>query len=149
MLSVAEAKARFPNLEASRAGRRFMTWMMNWMMGDTYRSEGWFPDGFRRTMGPPDERLPELASGLGVIVDGVAKFYPADRVGEGIDDTVGTRSLRVAPAGENGLVEAVFVSADSSSRPLQLLTRWYGFAYTYPGCEIYGGAAPSEDAPEE
>ena len=59
-------------------------------------------------------------------------------VGEGIDDTVGTRSLRVAPAGENGLVEAVFVSADSSSRPLQLLTRWYGFAYTYPGCEIYG-----------
>jgi hypothetical protein len=25
------------------------------------------------------------------------------------------------------------------SRPMQLFTRWYGFAYTFPGCEIYEG----------
>ena len=24
------------------------------------------------------------------------------------------------------------------SRPQQIFTRWYGFAYTFPGCEIYG-----------
>jgi hypothetical protein len=23
------------------------------------------------------------------------------------------------------------------TRPMQLFTRWYGFAYTFPGCEIY------------
>ena len=26
-----------------------------------------------------------------------------------------------------------------AERPLQLFTRWYGFAYTFPGCEIYDG----------
>jgi hypothetical protein len=24
------------------------------------------------------------------------------------------------------------------SRPMQLFTRWYGFAHTFPGCEVYG-----------
>ncbi len=26
----------------------------------------------------------------------------------------------------------------AASRPMQLFTRWYGFAYTFPGCDIYG-----------
>jgi hypothetical protein len=25
------------------------------------------------------------------------------------------------------------------TRPMQLFTRWYGFAYTFPGCEVYEG----------
>jgi hypothetical protein len=25
------------------------------------------------------------------------------------------------------------------ARPMQLFTRWYGFAYTFPGCEVYEG----------
>lgn len=24
-------------------------------------------------------------------------------------------------------------------RPMQVFARWYGFAYTFPGCEVYGG----------
>jgi hypothetical protein len=27
---------------------------------------------------------------------------------------------------------------DDDSRPFQIFTRWYGFAFSYPGCEIYG-----------
>jgi hypothetical protein len=26
-----------------------------------------------------------------------------------------------------------------ASRPMQMFTRWYGFAYTFPGCQIYEG----------
>ena len=25
------------------------------------------------------------------------------------------------------------------TRPMQMFTRWYGFAYTFPGCEVYEG----------
>jgi hypothetical protein len=28
-------------------------------------------------------------------------------------------------------------SHSSPNRPLQLFTRWYGFSYTFPGCEIF------------
>jgi hypothetical protein len=27
---------------------------------------------------------------------------------------------------------------DDNTRPMQLMTRWYGFAFTCPGGEIYG-----------
>ena len=27
---------------------------------------------------------------------------------------------------------------EDESRPFQLFTRWYGFSYTYPGCDIWG-----------
>jgi hypothetical protein len=27
--------------------------------------------------------------------------------------------------------------AKKSERPMQLFSRWYGFAYTFPGCEVY------------
>ena len=27
----------------------------------------------------------------------------------------------------------------TSARPMQVFTRWTGFAYTFPGCEIFGG----------
>jgi hypothetical protein len=29
--------------------------------------------------------------------------------------------------------------ARAVTRPMQLFTRWYGFAYTFPGCELYEG----------
>lgn len=39
------------------------------------------------------------------------------------------------------LKEGVLRSAEgveqSMDRPMQMFTRWYGFAYTFPGCEIY------------
>ncbi len=28
-------------------------------------------------------------------------------------------------------------TAQTAEQPMQLFTRWYGFAYTFPGCEIY------------
>jgi hypothetical protein len=27
--------------------------------------------------------------------------------------------------------------ADTGEQPMQLLSRWYGFSFTYAGCEIY------------
>ena len=26
---------------------------------------------------------------------------------------------------------------ETAARPIQMFTRWYGFAYTFPGCEVY------------
>ncbi len=26
---------------------------------------------------------------------------------------------------------------ETATRPMQMFTRWYGFAYTFPGCEVY------------
>ena len=29
--------------------------------------------------------------------------------------------------------------AQATDRPMQMFTRWYGFAYTFPGCQVYDG----------
>ncbi len=39
----------------------------------------------------------------------------------------------------NGMLYNEQGERQPAARPLQLFTRWYGFAYTFPGCEIYGG----------
>ncbi len=47
---------------------------------------------------------------------------------------------------EGGLVDSQG-SSRAITRPMQLFTRWYGCAYTFPGCEIYGH--PSSRARKE
>ncbi len=34
----------------------------------------------------------------------------------------------------SGIPQALF---DDGERPMQLLSRWHGFALTFPGCEIF------------
>ena len=93
---------------------------------------------FRASMsGPIDNRLPEGEQGLGVMTDDHhAKFYPLRSLGAGpvADDWLG-RTLTITLGEVDGIPSARW--ADDGKAPMQLLTRWYGFAFTYPDCEIY------------
>ena len=98
-------------------------------------TKGVIPPFFRGTMGEADERLDELSNGLGVVVEGRARFYPLDRLGEPIEEDWSGRTLRVALGELDGAPQAVWT--DDGSRPMQLLSRWYGFSFSFPGCGIY------------
>lgn len=96
---------------------------------------------FRKSMHKKiDPRLPEGEQGLG-LVDGTeqGKFYPVKMIPEGgegevIDEWLG-RKVRIKRNPLDGVPFATWV--DSEETPMQLLSRWYGFSFTYPGCEIY------------
>jgi hypothetical protein len=100
-----------------------------------------------RTMnGPFDERLPAHTLGLGVMdVAHQAKFYPVDVIPYGgqIEDRWQDRPLLITrPAATNGIPSAQW--ADSGTRPMQTVIRWYGFAFTYPNCAIHHSTAKND-----
>ena len=105
-----------------------------------YRINGrrFFPPSFRRSMSQPiDPRLPPFTQGLGVLSADDSKFYPMDTVPRGgaIDDRWRGRPLRVERAAADGVPFARW--HDGTDSPMQLLSRWYGFSFTYPDCGIY------------
>lgn len=96
------------------------------------------PPPFRHTMGSEiDPRLDKLAQGLGVVDGHAAKFYPMDLIARGdtIVDTWQGRELAVERRSLDGVLHAVW--QESGEEPMQLLSRWYGFSFTYPDCELY------------
>ena len=97
----------------------------------------YLPFFFRWSMqSETDPRLPELTQGLGIILDGQAKYYPLSTIPpNGLEDRWLNRSLRVERNKIDGVPRAIW--QDTGEYPMQLLTRWYGFSFTYPGCEIY------------
>lgn len=83
-----------------------------------------------------DPRLPELTQGLGIILNGRAKYYPLSTIpSNGLEDRWLNRSLLVERNKLNGVPRAIW--QDTGEYPMQLLTRWYGLSFTYPQCEIY------------
>jgi hypothetical protein len=94
---------------------------------------------FRLTMhGKVDPRLPEGEQGLGLRDElDRAKFYPVALipVGGAIEDEWLGRKLHIERNTLDGVPFATWV--DTGEPPQQLLTRWYGFSFTYPNCEIY------------
>ncbi len=86
-------------------------------------------------MGEKDTRLPEFTQGLGVVVDEQACFYVMNEIGDSIQDDWGGRVLSVK---RNPIDSVPFAEWEDGSRPFQLFSRWYGFAFTFPGCAIYG-----------
>lgn len=101
-----------------------------------------FPPGFRKTMNAEiDSRLPEGENGLGVMDDTYrAKYYPLSVIPKGgsIEDEWMGRRLIVERGPIDGAPKAHWAdAADPDDKPMQLLSRWYGFAFTYPACEIY------------
>ena len=95
----------------------------------------WFIPVFAgRTMGERDKRLPEMELGLGVVTDAVRKFYPMRSIGGGIEDELEGGRLRVFVGTEDSMPHALW---PDETMPMQLFSRWYGFAFTYPNCEIY------------
>lgn len=115
-----------------------ISWMMRFfsaLMGINKR--GLIPPNFFLSMSKPiDPRLPKLTQGLGVIVGKNAKYYPMDQLqrGESISDQWGKRIMVIDRSGKDGIPHAVW--KNTGEIPMQLLSRWYGFSFTYPDCEI-------------
>lgn len=105
------------------------------MSRKAYGSRSGFPPGFTGTMSEQDERVDAFASGLGVVVDGEARFYLRER-GD-LNDLWGSRRLEVRVRPEDGTPHGRF---EDGEVPFQLFTRWYGFSLTYPGCSIDTGS---------
>ncbi|MEZ4380814.1 MAG: DUF3179 domain-containing (seleno)protein [Nannocystaceae bacterium] len=134
---VATALADDPGLAYSRSRMPLRGRLIAALFGGHWqRRKGMMPGFFRKTMGAADERLPEHTQGLGVVVDGEARFYPKARIAGGVADRWGERVLRVGVDPRDGIPRAAW--ADGGA-PMQLFARWYGFAYTYPGCGLFGG----------
>lgn len=120
------------------------------LLGHFYRrvigSKGMLPIPFRGTMHKKiDPRLPKLEQGLGVIEGDEARFYPMrDIPAGGLEDTWGERTLRIRRGELDHVPYAVWEG--SEERPMQLLSRWYGFSFTYPRCTVYDQVTLTTDA---
>lgn len=94
---------------------------------------------FRKTMSKEiDPRLPEGEQGLGLMDDlANGKFYPVKLIPKGgmIEDIWLGRKIRIERNALDGVPFATWL--DTGEAPMQLLSRWYGFSFTYPNCEIY------------
>jgi len=134
------------------------------------RPAGYMPGVFRLSMTKRDTRLPELELGLGIWVNGHARFYPmraikgqqnalVDTLDQQqmvvyIDPVSGTPVAHCTAAqiagwegetlaldsGErirNGYVLDAASERHPLDRPYQQFTRWYGFSYMFPACEIF------------
>ncbi len=97
------------------------------------------PPHFRHSMRQKiDPRLPEGEQGLGVIGENdQGKFYPMRALPKGgaVDDVWQGRRLRIERNGLDGVPFARWL--DDEGAPMQLLSRWYGFSFTYPDCPIF------------
>lgn len=95
---------------------------------------GHIPWFFYPNMQKQDKRLAKLEQGLGVIINDRGKFYPVKHIKTGITDEFQGQQLTLSVDETDKVPRAI---AADGSRPIQLLTRWYGFSLTYPGCEVY------------
>jgi hypothetical protein len=102
------------------------------------RGRGLMPWYFYTTMSPRDRRLARMDQGLGVVEGGRAVFYPLAVIGSGLRDRWHGRELRVFIRDVDRIPSAEWSDGE---KPFQLFTRWYGFSFTYPGCEIHGARA--------
>lgn len=138
MTTVAAAWVDHPDLEVSPSGfRSVQMGLAQWLYPRFIHGRVLFPWFFYASLGEPiDPRLDKMTQGLGVIVGGQAKFYPLGSIADGgIDDDWQGRRLHINRGALDGVPRARWV--DSDEEPMQLLTRWYGFSFTYPNCKIY------------
>lgn len=138
-VKVEEALENWPNLPVAlskpslhmRLWSPVLEWIHKWAI---------LPPGFKNTMGKPDERLPQMTSGLGLISSEIQRFYPVDTIrkaGGEIRDEWKGREVRIR-LDPNNHPRAVYADGEEGEVPMQLFSRWYGFSFTYPECEVYG-----------
>ncbi len=145
LTNVAAALEKHPDTILLRSGYRSLrSSFMGNVVGRrlSYSNEStMLPPNFRKSMGRAiDPRLPEGEQGLGLRDDGDhGKFYPVALIplGGAIEDVWVDRPLRIERNALDGVPYATWT--DTGEAPMQLLSRWYGFSFTYPGCEIYRG----------
>lgn len=102
-----------------------------------HNSKGFIPPFFRKTMTTKDDRLDENEIGLGVVIDGQAKYYNIDKIADAelLRDHFAGKDLLIRF--DNGSRVPRCTVKGSDEIPIQFYTRWYGFSYTYKNCEIY------------
>ena len=118
------------------------------------RPEGKFYPGFAASFVFDDPRRPQKELGLGLWSGAQARFYPLSMVRSGsVTDVLDGREVMVSMDPDTQIPRAVWSSPECSGAddraglpadgsmppgPAQVFTRWYGFAQTFPGCEIWG-----------
>jgi hypothetical protein len=138
MTTVGAALHAAPQLRLYRSPlRSFQKWLAMRLYPHFIQGKVWLPPPFLRTMsGPVDPRLDRLTQGLGVVVGGRACFYPLGAIPpQGFEDDWNGRTLRLTLGQIDRVPRAEWQDGDAP--PMQLLTRWYGFSFTYPGCRIF------------
>ena len=161
-----------------RAGQRLATWSLGvtdvrtaldhdpWIQSRALASPGWFGRLFAFVYGRRPVRAREPAPGLPPHAGaarpspsahgerprrrgqgGQARFYPYERLSvAGVSDAWDGRPLHVALDPDD---RVPFAEWEDGTRPFQVFTRWYGFAYTYPGCGVFGGAISVAGSPRD
>lgn len=133
MTTLKEARVDHPGLELHTSGKNGS--MAFRAAVKVCHRTGQLPPSFVKTMGSEDRRLARMTVGLGVVVNGEARFYPKKSFSKGVlEDTVGGQAVRISSELSGHLVAVL----QDRSTPMQLFTRWYAFALTFPGCSIYG-----------
>lgn len=133
LTNVTAALKKDLNLTISLSSPPLFARLFSWIHRNGLRSKGVLPPGFRGTMAQSDDRLPDMTHGIGIVVDKEARFYPMAKIGSGLTDNWGNKTLRIAIGEEDSVPYAEW---QDGGRPFQLFARWYGFAYTYPHCDI-------------
>lgn len=115
----------------------FKMWLLKFLGRNILKGRGFLPPFFGQTMhSNVDKRRPKLEQGYGVITETTQKFYPFDTLRKGrIVDSLDGRELTIECGENDGVPKARW--RDSDELPMQLLTRWYGFSFTYPDCLVY------------
>lgn len=135
MTTVGGALEQDPEMILLRSRQHQITiWLMErlqWL----FDKVNFLPPFFIKTMGQTDDRLPKMALGVGVVVDGEARFYAKTAIGEGIADEWNGKTLYVRFGDRDRVPYAAW---GDGSRPFQLYLRWYGFSLTFPKCSVYG-----------
>lgn len=138
MTTVEAVLEEAPNITISPSPQHsFQMWIAQKLYPHFIHNKVWFPFLFQDSLHKPiDSRLDKLTQGLGVVDGKNAKYYPITNIpAEGIEDKWNTRILKVTINAMDGVPTARW--RDCNELPMQLLTRWYGFSYAYPGCIIY------------
>lgn len=138
MTTVEAALDENPDLTISLSNYRSLAWKLAQKLYPRFiYGSVWLPPPFYASMSQPiDPRLDKLAQGLGVIVESKARYYPMPSIPpDGLEDQWDGRVLQVRRGRLDGVPFATWKGSDEV--PMQLLTRWYGFSFTYPQCEIY------------
>lgn len=138
MTTVAAALAEHPDITIFRSSYRSLRRKIAEILYPHFiHGSVWLPGFFYASMNEPiDSRLDKLTQGLGVVVGKKAKYYPLNCIpGEGIQDLWLGRLLWVKREALSGVPYARW--GGTNEAPMQLLSRWYGFSFTYPQCEIY------------
>ena len=144
MTTVAAALDEHKNITIAFSTYRSLKRMLAQKLYPTFIHEKvWLPKFFHASMNSPiDSRLDKLTQGLGVVVGRKAKYFPINLIPTvGLDDVWLGRKLNISRGVIDGVPRAQW--KDTDEEPMQLLTRWYGFSFTYPQCEIYAPGTSS------